>query len=113
MFLTFSVLVANPKKLLYTVGADPARSLLNRESNRHRFAITIVTVTVTRRRMAVTVSLDTVAQSGRKGKELVSKHEMQPGVWRMGLGLGLGLLGRVKSRVRVKARVRVKDRSNS
>ena len=30
LFLTFSVLVANPKKLLYTV-ADPARGLLNRE----------------------------------------------------------------------------------
>ena len=29
-FLTFSVLVANPKKLLYTV-ANPARGLLNRE----------------------------------------------------------------------------------
>ena len=28
--LTFSVLVANPKKLLYTV-ANPARGLLNRE----------------------------------------------------------------------------------
>ena len=30
LFLTFSVLVANPKKLLYTV-ANPARRLLNRE----------------------------------------------------------------------------------
>ena len=30
LFLTFSVLVANPKKLLYTV-ANPARGLLNRE----------------------------------------------------------------------------------
>ena len=30
LFLTFSVLVANPKKLLYTV-AKPARGLLNRE----------------------------------------------------------------------------------
>ena len=30
LFLSFSVLVANPKKLLYTV-ANPARSLLNRE----------------------------------------------------------------------------------
>ena len=30
LFLTFSVLVANPKKLLYTV-ANPARALLNRE----------------------------------------------------------------------------------
>ena len=30
LFLTFSVLVANPKKLLYTV-ANPARDLLNRE----------------------------------------------------------------------------------
>ena len=29
LFLTFSVLVANPKKLLYTV-AHPARGLLNR-----------------------------------------------------------------------------------
>ena len=29
LFLTFSVLVANPKKLLYTV-ANPARDLLNR-----------------------------------------------------------------------------------
>ena len=29
-FLTFSVLVANPEKLLYTV-ANPARGLLNRE----------------------------------------------------------------------------------
>ena len=29
LFLTFSVLVANPKKLLYTV-ANPARGLLNR-----------------------------------------------------------------------------------
>ena len=32
LFLTFSVLVANPKKLLYTV-ANPARGLLNREKN--------------------------------------------------------------------------------
>ena len=31
LFLTFSVLVANPKKLLYTV-ANPARGLLNREN---------------------------------------------------------------------------------
>ena len=30
LFITFSVLVANPKKLLYTV-ANPARGLLNRE----------------------------------------------------------------------------------
>ena len=30
LFLTFSVLVANPKKLLNTV-ANPARGLLNRE----------------------------------------------------------------------------------
>ena len=30
LFLIFSVLVANPKKLLYTV-ANPARGLLNRE----------------------------------------------------------------------------------
>ena len=30
LFLTFSVLVANPKKLLYTV-ANPARGLLNRD----------------------------------------------------------------------------------
>ena len=30
LFLTVSVLVANPKKLLYTV-ANPARGLLNRE----------------------------------------------------------------------------------
>ena len=30
LFLTFSVLVANPKKLLYTM-ANPARGLLNRE----------------------------------------------------------------------------------
>ena len=30
LFLTFSVLVANPKKLLYTV-VKPARGLLNRE----------------------------------------------------------------------------------
>ena len=30
LFLTFSVLVANPKKLMYTV-ANPARDLLNRE----------------------------------------------------------------------------------
>ena len=30
LFLTFSALVANPKKLLYTV-ANPARGLLNRE----------------------------------------------------------------------------------
>ena len=30
LFLTFSVFVANPKKLLYTV-ANPARGLLNRE----------------------------------------------------------------------------------
>ena len=30
MFLTFRVLVANPKKLLYTV-TNPARGLLNRE----------------------------------------------------------------------------------
>ena len=31
LFLTFSVLVANPKKLLYTV-ANPARGLLDRET---------------------------------------------------------------------------------
>ena len=30
LFLTFSVLIANPKKLLYTV-ANPACGLLNRE----------------------------------------------------------------------------------
>ena len=33
LFLTFSVLVANPKKLLYTV-ANPARGLLNREKTK-------------------------------------------------------------------------------
>ena len=33
LFLTFSALVANPKKLLYTV-ANPARGLLNREKNK-------------------------------------------------------------------------------
>ena len=32
LFLTFSVLVANPKKLLYTV-ANPARGLLNWEKS--------------------------------------------------------------------------------
>ena len=32
LFLTFSVLVAKPKKLLYTV-ANPARGLLNREKS--------------------------------------------------------------------------------
>ena len=31
LFLIFSVLVANPKKLLYTV-ANPARGVLNREN---------------------------------------------------------------------------------
>ena len=33
LFLIFSVLVANPEKLLYTV-ANPARGLLNREKKR-------------------------------------------------------------------------------
>ena len=33
LFLTFSVLVANPKKLFYTV-ANPARGLLNREKRK-------------------------------------------------------------------------------
>ena len=33
LFHTFSVLVANPKKLLYTV-ANPARGLLNREKKK-------------------------------------------------------------------------------
>ena len=36
LFLTFSVLVANPKKLLYTVVANPARDLLNRETKKIR-----------------------------------------------------------------------------
>ena len=31
LFLTFSALVANPKKLLYTVANHPDRGLLNRE----------------------------------------------------------------------------------
>ena len=31
LFLTFGVLVANPKKLLYTVVANPGRGVLNRE----------------------------------------------------------------------------------
>ena len=35
LFLTFSALVANPKKLLYTV-ANPARGLLNREKNKNK-----------------------------------------------------------------------------
>ena len=35
LFLTFSVLVAIPKKLLYTV-ANPARGLLNREKRREK-----------------------------------------------------------------------------
>ena len=33
LFLTFSALVANPKKLIYTV-ASPARGLLNREKKK-------------------------------------------------------------------------------
>ena len=35
LFLTFGALVANPKKLLYTV-ANPARGLLNREKKRKK-----------------------------------------------------------------------------
>ena len=35
MFLTSSVLVANPKKLLYTV-TNPARGLLNREKKKKK-----------------------------------------------------------------------------
>ena len=35
LFLTFSVLVANPKKLLYTV-ANPARGLLNRKKRKKK-----------------------------------------------------------------------------
>ena len=35
LFLTFSALAANPKKLLYTV-ANPARGLLNRENKRKK-----------------------------------------------------------------------------
>ena len=35
LFLAFSALVANPKKLLYTV-ANPARDLLNREKKRKK-----------------------------------------------------------------------------
>ena len=35
LFLTFSVLVANPKKLPYTV-ANPARGLLNREKKKKK-----------------------------------------------------------------------------
>ena len=35
LFLTFSALVANPKKLLYTV-ANPARGLLNKEKKRRK-----------------------------------------------------------------------------
>ena len=36
LFLTFSALVANPKKkLIYTV-ANPARGLLNREKNKNK-----------------------------------------------------------------------------
>ena len=35
LFLTFSALVANPKKLLYTV-ANPALSLLNREKKKKK-----------------------------------------------------------------------------
>ena len=35
LFLTFSALVANPKKLLYTV-ANPARGLLNKGKKRRK-----------------------------------------------------------------------------
>ena len=35
LFLTFSALVANPKKLLYTV-ANPARGLLNRGEKKEK-----------------------------------------------------------------------------
>ena len=35
LFLKFSALVANPKKLLYTV-ANPARGLLNREKKKKK-----------------------------------------------------------------------------
>ena len=35
VFLTFSVFVANPKKMFYTV-ANPARGLLNREKRTKR-----------------------------------------------------------------------------
>ena len=35
LFLTFSALVANPKKLLYTV-ANPARGLLTREKTKKK-----------------------------------------------------------------------------
>ena len=35
LFLTFSALVANPKKLFYTV-ANPARGLLNREKSKKK-----------------------------------------------------------------------------
>ena len=31
LFLAFSVLIANPKKLIYTVVTNPARDLLNKK----------------------------------------------------------------------------------
>ena len=40
LFLTFSVLVANPKKLLYTV-AIPARGLLNRRKITKRQSLAV------------------------------------------------------------------------
>ena len=39
LFLAFSALVANPKKLLYTV-ANPARGLLNREKKEKKKSLT-------------------------------------------------------------------------
>ena len=38
LFLTFSALVANPKKLLYTV-ANPARGLLNRGKKKKKMYV--------------------------------------------------------------------------
>ena len=36
LFLKFNILVANPKKLLYTVVANPARGLLKREIEQNK-----------------------------------------------------------------------------
>ena len=43
LFLTFSVLVANPKKLLYTV-ANPARGLLIREKRNARKSLAVSSI---------------------------------------------------------------------
>ena len=73
LFLPFSVLVANPKKLLYTV-ANPARGLLIGKKPTTVVVVVVVVVVFTLKTVLTSIQYPSLSYSSRQRNEFPWSH---------------------------------------